>query len=263
MAVDLHTVAVSSAASPPAITDRLVLLNAVNMPFQAAAAAISSIDQVSNAGTGYTQLPVMAFTGGTGTGGLAVVTALKGVSTTIVAGGSSYSASDTISLSNGVVLTVSTVAAGVITGIILSTAGSTATQTPANPLPQVTTNSSAGGAGLGQGATFNVLWGVSTVQIVNSGSYSVVPTGASFVSANGLGSNAAVQSIHLGGNGLPIFAGLTGLSLPTPLQVHATPSISGISSVPLKRSDCIAVRIDPITAAVAVAAGTVDILAIG
>lgn len=263
MGFPLHTVNVTGGATPPVKSDELVVTLGKDTPFAPAANSISAIDQVNNAGTGYTQLPAMAFTGGTGSGGIAVVTGLKAVTATVAAAGVSYSASDTITLSNGVILTVlSRTGTGVAT-VGVTTAGVATPTAPVNPLVQVSTNNAAGGAGGGQGATFTVLWGINAVQIINSGSYTVAPTGASFTPANGQGSNGAVQSIHLGGNGLPIYVGLSGLELPQPMMLFGQASVPAITSTAYKRFDVQAVRLDPITAAVSIAAGTCDLLAVG
>jgi len=70
----------------------------------------------------------------------------------IVAGGASYAVGHTISLGNGVVLTVATVNAGAVTGVTIANPGSITGTAPVNPVAQV---SSSGG---GTGATFNLTW---------------------------------------------------------------------------------------------------------
>jgi hypothetical protein len=70
-----------------------------------------------------------------------------------VAGGSGYAVNDTITLANGVVLTVATIATGAVATVTISNAGSVNTSSiPANPAAQVSTS------GAGTGATFNLTW---------------------------------------------------------------------------------------------------------
>lgn len=70
-----------------------------------------------------------------------------------VAGGANYNIGDTITLSNGVVLTVLTVSTGAVATVAVTKGGSSQTAAPpANPMAQVSTS------GTGTGATFNVTW---------------------------------------------------------------------------------------------------------
>lgn len=71
----------------------------------------------------------------------------------IVAGGADYAADDTITLSDGVVLTVTAVdGSGAVTGVTITDDGFTRTL-PTNPVAETAT--SGGGDGL---ATFNLTW---------------------------------------------------------------------------------------------------------
>ncbi|QWA09508.1 SGNH/GDSL hydrolase family protein [Sodalis ligni] len=106
----------------------------------------------------------VAFAGGGGTPvydnagdvPLSIVAGLSGVSAAaIAAGGSGYAVNDTISLGNGVVLTVTTVSSGVITAVSVTSAGSVSSSSlPTNPVSQSST------PGAGTGATFTLTWGV-------------------------------------------------------------------------------------------------------
>jgi hypothetical protein len=71
---------------------------------------------------------------------------------TIVSGGTGHVVGNRITLGNGVVLTVATVNAGVITGITLTDGGSLVGTPPTNPRPQVSSN------GPGVASTFNLTW---------------------------------------------------------------------------------------------------------
>lgn len=261
MGIDLHTIAIAAGGSPPIFPDRLVMLIQKALAFKAAARSITAIDTITNKGTGYTTLPVMAFTGGTGAEGVGVVTALEAVSANITspgAGGTSFNISDTITMPNGVVLSVASVTGTAIATLTVITAGSVTPSAPVNPAAPLSVLPNTG-----RNALINILWGISAVQIVNSGSYSVAPTGASFTPVDGNGSNAAVQSFKLGGNGLPIYVGVTAPGHPSPLVVTGTPSVPAIVSVAYKSQYAIALRLDPITAAVSIAAGTIDFVAQG
>jgi len=71
----------------------------------------------------------------------------------VQAGGANYNVGDQITLSNGVVLQVSTVTTGAITAATVVKGGSSQTASPpANPVAQVSTT------GTGTGATFNLTW---------------------------------------------------------------------------------------------------------
>lgn len=80
--------------------------------------------------------------------------ATKKVSTAVVAvGGTGYAVGNTISLGNGVVLTVATVTTGAVATTTLTNAGSvSSSQVPTNPVAQVSTNAT------GTGATFTLTW---------------------------------------------------------------------------------------------------------
>lgn len=72
----------------------------------------------------------------------------------VAAGGSTYAVGNTITLANGVVLTVLTISGTAVATVAITTAGSLAypTTPPTNPVAQVSTS------GSGTGATFNLTW---------------------------------------------------------------------------------------------------------
>src|SRR5215831_16219908 len=78
----------------------------------------------------------------------------KKVSTAVVAaGGTGYVVGNTITLTNGVVLTVATITAGAVATATVTTAGSVPSGAiPATPVAQVSSN------GPGTGASFNLTW---------------------------------------------------------------------------------------------------------
>jgi hypothetical protein len=69
----------------------------------------------------------------------------------VQAGGTLYAAGDTITLANGVILTVQSVTGGAVTTVSVTNPGSVASP-PANPVAQVSSS------GTGTGATFNLTW---------------------------------------------------------------------------------------------------------
>ena len=123
---------------------------------------------VTNAGT-YTTVPTVSIAG---TGG-AIGNAILGVvgTPTVSSGGAGYAVGNTITFSNGVVVTVATVAAGAVSTVTLTNPGAIASgSTPANPLSQV---SSSGG---GTGAQITATWGVVSVIVIAAGvGYTVAP----------------------------------------------------------------------------------------
>ncbi|MDE2106557.1 MAG: hypothetical protein KGL39_55595, partial [Patescibacteria group bacterium] len=117
---------------------------------------------VGTAGS-YTTAPTITIDAPTGGGITATaVPILNVVSATVVAGGSGYAVGNTISLSNGVELTVATVSTGAVATVTITLPGS-ATTLPANPVAQDSSS------GAGTGATFNLNWGVYAFQITNGG----------------------------------------------------------------------------------------------
>ena len=84
-----------------------------------------------------------------------MIAATKSVeSATVAAGGTGYAVNDTISLDNGIHLTVATVAAGAVATVTVTGPGSIPANEapPPNPVAQYSTS------GGGSGATFNLTW---------------------------------------------------------------------------------------------------------
>ena len=126
--------------------------------------ALQSVTAV--AGAGYTSVPSVSAPAAQATGGInAVVQAtLKAFSSTLGAGGSGYAVGDTITLPNGVVLTVATVGGGAVATFTMTSPGSIVSgAAPANPVAQASTT------GSGTGATFNLTYGLGPAVIANSG----------------------------------------------------------------------------------------------
>jgi hypothetical protein len=168
---------------------------------------VTAITRTAN-GTGYTSIPSVAISAPTTAGGVqatATPTMLT-VGQTIVSGGSGYTVGDLLTLVGGtfitpVILTVSTVSAGAVTGVAVASGGfgnySVLPSTPAS----VT-------GGTGSGATFNLTWGLAPAfTITNAGSGYVEQPTVTF--SGGGGSGAAAYAIV--GSGTVIKAlGVTG-----------------------------------------------------
>jgi hypothetical protein len=158
---------------------------------------------VTNPGV-YTSVPTVSFTGAASTISASAAASLGVIGTpTVGAGGAGYAVGDTVLFTNGVVLVVATEAAGAVTAWqpITFTGSSpgavTSGSTPANPVIQVATS------GAGTGATANLVWGVSVVQVLNSGAgYLAVPT-VTFSS----GAAAATAVLSATSNGYPAVPG--------------------------------------------------------
>jgi hypothetical protein len=119
----------------------------------------------------------VTFTGAASTIAASATAVLQVTAAAVAAGGAGYAVGDTVTFTNGVVLVVRTVAAGVVTAWENPLAGFgnrgsvTSGATPANPVIQLSTS------GAGAGATANLTWGVGLVQVLNSGAgYVATPT---------------------------------------------------------------------------------------
>jgi len=180
---------------------------------------VTAITRTVN-GTGYTSIPALAISAPTTAGGVqatATPTMLT-VGQTVVSGGSGYTVGDSLTIVGGtfttpVILTVSTVSAGAVTGVTVLSGGfgnySILPSTPAS----VT-------GGTGSGATFNLTWALApTFTITNAGSgYVEQPTvtfsgggGSSAAAYATVGATATIKGLYGGNSQIPIqFAGPAG-----------------------------------------------------
>jgi hypothetical protein len=216
----------------------------VRGPSQLAVASVGDgINQVAitAAGSGYTGVPTVSFTGGGGTGAagtavlgfpinsIAVNTAgsyatnptvsvgapgsgatfthtMKAVSATQVAGGSGYVANDTITLTGGsssvaTILTVTSVDGG---GAVTGVSVSTPgnyTVLPTSPVAQGSTS------GSGTGATFTVLWGLLAITVTANGTG--YTSASALVVSGGGGTGGATGTITLSTTGIVIGINIT------------------------------------------------------
>ena len=151
----------------------------------------------STPGSGYTSVPALAIDPPSAGGTQATASAtLKVVSAAEAAGGTGYAVNDTVTLSNGVVLEVTAVTTGAISGVSVQNGGSlTSGAVPANPVAQVSTS------GSGTGATFTLTWGLGPVSNLVGGTlYSAAPnvtltggggTGGAYTAVLGIWQNLA------------------------------------------------------------------------
>ena len=133
----------------------------------------SGIDHitVTTAGT-YTTVPSVSFSGSPTVLATAIAQLQVQGTPTITSGGAGYVVGDTIQFSDGLVVQVTTAAAGVVTGWVVTNPGAiNAGSTPANPIAQTSTS------GGGTGATATATWGVGAVIVTGAGAgFSVAPT---------------------------------------------------------------------------------------
>lgn len=130
---------------------------------------VGVIPGTTTPGTGYTSVPNAATSAPQTAGGLQAVmqATLKALSANITGtggtGGTGYVTGDTITLANGVVLTV-TATAGVITALTVTNAGSLGGgAAPVSGNTQIQTS------GIGTGAIINLVWGLGAPNIVQPG----------------------------------------------------------------------------------------------
>jgi hypothetical protein len=258
MPIPYHTLSFHDGAIP-AYSDRVLAGMFSSLPIPATANALTALGAVTP-GSGYTSANqiTLAFTGGTGSGGTAQVLSLKAVSAAPAAGGAGtgYTTGDTITLPNGVVLTV-TATAGAITGLAVTNAGSVV-NAPKNPNVPLATS------GGGSGAMINLSWGLGVVALTNSGNYTAAPTGMT-VNDNAPvpGTGGAVAAPTLGGAGAAVTIGLAGLRLPSVYQVQALASVPAFIAAPVKTVTGFAVSLTPTAAGGSFTGGTVDVLLLG
>lgn len=160
----------------------------------------AGVDYVSVTAPGaYTTVPGVTFTGTATTPATGrAVLAVQGTPT-ISAGGAGYAIGDSITFSDGLVVIVTNVAAGVVTAWSVSSAGAITTgSTPTNPIAQL---SSSGG---GTGATATATWGVDQVIVTSAGAgYTSAP--AVTFSAGAAAATAVLQSESNGNPTVPAF----------------------------------------------------------
>lgn len=145
--------------------------------------------QVTAPGTGFTSVPTVAPATGTAT----FTVTLKAVTAAIQAAGTGYAVNDTITLTNGVVLKVLTENVGAIETVSITNAGSLTGTMAANPVAQTSTS------GTGTGATFNLSYGINTIVVDTSSTYSTAPA---LTITGGAGTGATANAVLSAGTPL-------------------------------------------------------------
>lgn len=154
---------------------------------------VTAITRTSS-GSGYTSIPSVAVSAPTTAGGVTStvsVAQMQIAGATIAGGGTGYTVGNTLTIVGGTpvsgaaTLTVTTVSAGVITGVSIA-AFNNYTALPTNPV-SVT-------GGSGSGATFNLTWAVISFTITNAGSGYIEQPTITFSGGGGSGA-AAYASI--------------------------------------------------------------------
>ncbi|CAE6838277.1 hypothetical protein [Paraburkholderia nemoris] len=145
------------------------------------------------AGTGYTSVPGLAISAPQAANGVQATgsVSLKVLSANVTGGGASggtgYVTNDTITMPNGVILTV-TASAGVITALAVTNAGSlTGGSVPTNPTAPSSTS------GVGTGALVNMTWGLGAFTVTNSGAGYTSAT-ATLTGGAGTGGSVTLQT---------------------------------------------------------------------
>jgi|SRR6185312_6510572 len=261
----LHTLNFLDGSDPPANLDRLHVYARFQVANPASGGTVAALGSIT-AGTGANGSVgsvTLTPSGGTGSGLVAIATAFKAVSAAVVSGGTSgFATSDTITLDNGVVLTVSAVSSGVVTTANVTTAGSFTTVDPAATRTQTATS----GSGVGT-TTWTLVYGLGTAQIVNGGAYTVAPS----LTASGASlSGASIATGTLGGNGNPVIVGFgsnapggAGLALPVPYMVLVGVSQASMHYVvPGLARSASGFSVAQSISGATVAAGSVDVLVV-
>lgn len=146
---------------------------------------------VANPGTGFTDIPTVTISGGTGSGGSVGAVTLKVVGVAVNTGGTGWAVNDTFTVNIGsgteATFRVSAVDAGAVTAAVVVNAGSYTDIVAAITNSAATKITSATGADL----TVDLTLGLNTVA-VSGGNYSVAPTLSANGSQGGTGSSITV-----------------------------------------------------------------------
>lgn len=180
---------------------------------------------ITAAGTGYTSVPTITFTGGGGSGATATVSSMLAISAAVAAGGVNYVVGDVLIVSGGTQtgtakFQVATLAGSAVATVTLLSAG-TYTVLPANPAATTST-------GVGTGATLTVSWGVGVAAVTATGTGYVAPPTVGFTGGGGSGATATAITIAgpSAGSSIRVYAGRVWVSLARTVQFSAPNSYS-------------------------------------
>lgn len=166
---------------------------------------VGKIATVVTSGTGATNADyqpgdTLTVVGGTGTAAAFEVLSVKiRTAVTAAAGTNTWSTGDTVTFSTGwatpAVLTITDDGAGGIASLTITNAGVRSTAIPSDPVsPDSTTNIS----GLVNGATFNLGFGVNTVTIDQTGSYTALPANPVSTTTDSATGTGATLTVNYG-----------------------------------------------------------------
>ncbi len=162
---------------------------------------------VGTAGTGgvgadYDVGDTLTVSGGTSTASsIFNITGIVADQLALVAGGTNYNPGNRITFGgagyvSNITVAVQTVdAAGAITGFVqVAGGGIRNAAAPADPISGVTLEGTSGNVDIsGNGATFNVRWGVANVSVAGAGVYSVLPSNPTNTTTDGSGTGATLN----------------------------------------------------------------------
>lgn len=231
--------------------DRISAAVIPNIPTPASASAVTGTS-ITAAGTGYLNPANVVFTPNAGTAQI-VCTSLKAVSAAVSAQGTSgFAINDTITLANGVVLTVTAVSSGKPTTANVTTAGAFTGQVATNPVLQTATS----GAGVGI-TSWTLAYGLNAVAIKESGNGSNPTWTVSTVNSDP-GTGATLTTTQ-GGNSNAIFVCVASNGIPAVCVATFDTNFSCNGYVALKGAGFVTFALVPI-GATTLAAGTLDAL---
>jgi hypothetical protein len=156
-------------------------------PFSGTGVATISL---TSGGTGWTSVPLVTLTAAPGGGVTATATCgVNLLSASIDTAGNNYLVGDYITLQIGVLLQVTSISVGAITGFHIVNAGFLSSGFPPNILTQISST------GFGTGARFNPVWEVAGLTLLSAGDgYLSAPS----VTFTGLGGSGATATTTLG-----------------------------------------------------------------
>jgi len=153
---------------------------------------------VTAAGSGYSTVPNVTFSGGTPSANAQAQAYCGCVSATVHASGTRYLAGDTVTFNDGIILEAATVSGGGVSTWTVVNAGST-NGTLASILVQQSTS------GIGVGAQANITWGVVSVALIYNGTgYLSTPT-VGFSGGGGATATAVLGTSSAGNPGVPSY----------------------------------------------------------
>ena len=170
---------------------RLAVNNLMDTEDESTVLAVNSYSIV-DAGSDYRAGDMLTVVGGSAKSPAGLIPAtfkvasIKVLSASVSDGGTGYSVGNILLFTNGnnvpITLQVTSVAAlpgstGPITGVSISNGGSRSSYPISNPVAPDILNQGLGTAAIGSGAKIDLTWTIDSIELVNSGTYTNIPTG--------------------------------------------------------------------------------------